>query len=238
MSNPIARIAEYYRRHGLKHTIHRASVAFKRALFANRMVVFYCDLSKLKAAPVNVPASLKIERVADRAELSAADLQEMTSFWNPKQALENIQERFEKGASLWLVRSGDVLAGYGWTIRGRTIAEYYFLIGADDVQLFDFHVFPKFRGRALHWLLTVYILQTLAAEGGTRAFADTGEWNQAQLASFKMTPFRRLGMVKSFTIAGRTFVSWVERETAPTAQHANKAPQQTRPVPNAVRLHE
>jgi hypothetical protein len=108
-------------------------------------------------------------------------------------------------------------------------------MGPKDVQLFDFYVFPKFRGRAIHWLLTACILQTLAAEGAARAFADTGEWNQAQISSFKMTPFRRLGMVRSFTILGRTFVSWAENELVEQTQE-RKEPREK--VPTMARSHE
>lgn len=237
MPQTITRVSEYYRRHGFKETFGRAGVAIKRALFASRMVVFYCDLTTLKLTPVNVPASLRVERFTAYADLNPSDLKEMTSFWNPKQAQRNIEEQFEKGATLWLVKAGDALAGYGWTIQGHTIGEYYFLIGASDVQLFDFYVFPKYRGRALHWLLTVYILQTLASEGCARAFADTGEWNQAQLASFRMTPFRRLGMVRCFTIFKRTFLSWIEDQPIATAPQVRKAPPE-HVVADAVRSHK
>ena len=147
----------------------------------------------------------------------------------------NIRDQFDQGASLWLIKSGDKLAGYGWTMLGRTIAPYYFLLGENDVQLFDFYVFPKFRGRAMHWLLTVYILQMLAAEGAARAFADTGEWNQAQLSSFAMTPFRRLGLVRSFAILGHTFVSWVENEPAVQLQ---KGTEQKDRASSMARSHE
>jgi hypothetical protein len=172
------------------------------------MVVFYCDLNDRQLPQVKIPKTLRVERLRTLAELSAEHLQEMTSFWNPKLANRNIRQRFEKGASLWLVESGGRLAGYGWTIEGQTIAPYYFPLGLDDVQLFDFYVFPRFRGRALHWLLTGHILNTLAAEHRSRAFADTGEWNQAQLASFKMTPFRPLGFVKTYKIFGQVLNCW------------------------------
>lgn len=221
ISSSISRFTAYYTSHGFRATIRRAGVALKRGLFASRMVVFYCDLPRQTVRPVHIPSSMRVDRLRSEAELSQADLEEITSFWNPKQARRNIEERFRKGASLWLIKSEDKVAGYGWTLEGRTIAEYYFPMGLKDVQLFDFYVFPKFRGRALHWLLTAYILQTLAAEGAARAFADTGEWNQAQLASFKMTPFRRLGMVRSFTIFGHTFVSW--DETEPVTQRQKRA---------------
>lgn len=219
VSSSITRIADYYSRHGFSATIRRAGLQARRTLFSSRTVVFYCDLGMQTSPPANIPSSLKLERLQTYAELSAADLQEMISFWSPKQALRDIEERMDRGATLWLTKSGDRLAGYGWTIQGRPIAPYYFPMGPDDVQLFDFYVFPKFRGRAMHCLLTAYILQTLAAEGGSRAFADTGEWNQAQLASFKMTPFRRLGFARSITILGRKFTSWSEDQFVSETQN-------------------
>ena len=216
--DPISRVADYYSRHGLKATVRRARLAMKRAVFLDRMIVFYCDLLSYQARPVGIPASLAVDRVKNGVELNPETLEAITSFWNPKLARRNIQERFTKGASLWLIRSGDQLAGYGWTLQGATIGEYYFPMGPKDVQLFDFYVFPKFRGRAMHWLLTAYILQVLAAEGAARAFADTGEWNEAQTASFKMTPFRPLGMVRTWTFFGRTFVFWDRKEPAKQLQ--------------------
>jgi len=207
--NPISRLVEYFRRHGFAATMSRAMLAGKRAFFASRMAVFYCDLDERKIRPVNMPVSFAVRRVNALTELDPNHLQQIADAWNPTLARKNIVERFEKGASLWLVESEKIVAGYGWTLRGNVIAPYYFPLGADDVQLFDFYVFPKFRGRAMHWLLTGYILRALAVEGCARAFADTGEWNKAQLAAFKMTPFRLLGMVKTYRLLGRSFSHWV-----------------------------
>jgi hypothetical protein len=235
ISNSISRLTAYYKLHGFRSTIQRAGVAVKRAVFASRMLVFYCDLPTLTVRPMNIPSSMRVDRLRSEAELSPADLQEITSFWNPKQARRNIEERFAKECSLWLIRSDGKVAGYGWTLQGRTIADYYFPMGPKDVQLFDFYVFPKFRGRALHWLLTAYILQALASEGAARAFADTGEWNQAQISSFRMTPFRRLGLVRSFTIFGRTFVRWMGQEAAEEPELASRLKDRTLTV---ARPHE
>jgi L-amino acid N-acyltransferase YncA len=214
----IARLTEYYSRHGFAATMRRAGLSAKRVLFAKRMVVYYCDLANHTARPVNIPNSMRIDRLCNETELGQQDFQDITSFWNPKQASRNIKERFAKGASLWLIKAEGQVAGYGWTLQGCTVAEYYFPMGAKDVQLFDFYVAPKFRGRAMHWLLTAYILQTLAAGGAARAFADTHEWNQAQISSFKMTPFRQLGLVRSFTLWGRTFVRWIDKKSLEETQ--------------------
>lgn len=216
ISSLIFRLAEYRRRHGLPATIRRARLAATRALFAGDMVVFYCDLDPDDLRPVRVPAGFSINRVDSLLEFSSADFQQVTAFWNAKLASPNIRERFEKGASLWMVKAGDRVAAYGWTLRGRTIEPYYFPLGLNDVQLFDFYVAPKFRGRALHWLLTSHILHQLAVEGAFRAYADTGEWNNAQLASFTMTPFRQLGRLRSFRIIGRVLTCW--KESTPVKQ--------------------
>lgn len=210
ISTSISRLTDYYTRHGFGATIRRAGLAIKRALFSSRMVLFYCDLGQLTPVPVNLPNPLSAERVSTYADLSQRDLQEMTSFWNPKMADRNIRARFEKRASLWLVKSRDKLAGYGWTLRGRTIEPYYFPLGQDDVHLFDFHVFPGYRGQGINPLLVTHILNDLAASGSGRAFIEAAEWNEAQLASLRKTPFRYLGRVKSLTILGRTLVNWVE----------------------------
>ena len=235
LSSSISRLADYYKRYGFSATIGRARLAAKRALFANRMVVFYCDLANQGARAAAVPGSFRIDRVRSKVELSPEDLREITSFWNPRQALQNVNDRFGKGASLWLIKSGDKPAGYGWTLRGDVVAPYYFPMGPNDVQLFDFYVFPKFRGRALHWLLTSHILQALAAEGATRAFADTHEWNQAQLSSFKMTRFRELGRVRTFEILGSKFVTWTQPESAGQVTKNQEDSEKSRVL---VRTHE
>jgi ribosomal protein S18 acetylase RimI-like enzyme len=214
IANSISRLTAYYKRHGFGATIRRASLAVERALFSSRTVVFYCDLAKQTTAPVNIPSSLKVERLRSYAELSPQDLKEMTSFWNPELARRNIEERFEKGASLWLITSGERLAGYGWTMQGRTIEPYFLALGNLDVHLFDFHVFSQYRRQGLNPLLVSHILHNVTAEGGCRAFIEAAEWNEAQLSSLGKTPFRRLGLVRKLTVFGHAFVRWADHETA------------------------
>jgi GNAT superfamily N-acetyltransferase len=211
LSTSFSRISEYYKRHGFAETVRRAAVAAQRALFANRMVVYSCDLGKQREAALNVPDPLRIERVRSEGELSAQDREAITSFWNPELARKNIRDRFEKGASLWVIRSGEALAGYGWTLRGSTMEPYFFPLRPDDVHLFDFHVLAEFRGRGLNPLLVKCILKGLAGECAGRALIEAAEWNQAQLSSLRKTPFLRLGMVRSFTVLGHTFTHWSEK---------------------------
>ena len=216
----ISRLAAYYKRHGFGATLRRFSLQTKRTLFANRMVLFYCDLATLAPAATEMPSRLKVERYRSQAEIAPQDLQAITSFWNADLARRNIDHRFSLGASLWLIRFENTLAGYGWTLQGRTVEPHYFPLGKEDVQFLDFHVFPKFRGRALDWFLMTHILHELAKEGRARAFGEAAEWNKASLSSFGMTAFRRLGFARKFKILGRTVVRWEEGDKPEKPQKA------------------
>jgi hypothetical protein len=230
ISSSISRVTVYCKRNGLRATVRRAGLAAQRALFSSRMVLFYCDLSTLSSPAADMPSFLKVERHTSQTDLSPQGLQEITSFWNPEQACRNLEERFKLGASLWLIKSEDHLAGYGWTMQGRTVEPHYFPLAPDDVQFLDFHVFPKYRGRAMDWFLMTHILHRLAAEGRARAFGEAAEWNKASLSSFAMTPFRRLGWARKFTVYGHTIVDWSVDESVPQTQCASaKLP---RPVTN------
>jgi hypothetical protein len=219
-STSISRFVDYHRRNGFRATIRRIGLAVKRSLFSSRMILFYCDLSALTST-TDLPSSLKVERKRNGAEIRLQDLQQITSLWNSKLAQRNMQERFGLGASLWLIRFEDQLAGYGWTLQGRTVEPHYFPLGERDVQFLDFHVFPKFRGRAMDWVLMTHILHELAAEGAARAFGEAAEWNQASVSSFAMNSFRSLGSARKFTICGRTIVYWSADEPVPRAQRAS-----------------
>lgn len=222
ISSSISRFTDYFKRNGLKATTRRAGLSVRRTLFSSHMVLFYCDLSRLGSPTADLPSSLKVEPHKSQTDLSPQDLDQITSFWNPEQARRNLKERFELGASLWLIRFEDKLAGYGWTLRGRTVEPHYFRLGLDDVHLFDFHVFPQYRGRGMNPSLVEYILRCLAPECQGRAFIEAAEWNRAQLASLQRTPFRLLGSARRFTIWRRTVVCWARERAADQKHESSK----------------
>jgi ribosomal protein S18 acetylase RimI-like enzyme len=201
------RFATYYSRHGLRSTAHRLGLELRRGLFSNHQVLFCCDLTHV-LPPEARPSLVKVERKKSYAELNPLDLHEMIAFWNPKLAQQRIEERFCQGAVLWLIKSEERLAGYGWTLRGGTVESHYFPLSQDDVHFFDFHVFPQYRGRGINPLLVNHILRSLAADGRRRAFIEAAEWNQRQLSSLGRTPFRCFGRAMKWTVLHHTLVWW------------------------------
>jgi len=218
ISTASSRLKTYYARHGFWQTVYRLGLSAKRALCSSRMILFCCDLSTQASATAHLPSTLMVERCKNQTDLSLRDLQAISSFWNPKLARRNIEDRFGLGATIWLIKVEDELAGYGWTLRGRTVEPHYFRLEPDDVHLFDFHVFPPYRGQGVNPSLVSYMLCCLAAECQGRAFIEAAEWNQAQLASLRRTPFHRLGSARKLTLLRHTLVCWDEDTTVQSEQ--------------------
>jgi ribosomal protein S18 acetylase RimI-like enzyme len=211
ISTLISRLAIYHKRNGSGATARRTGLAMSR-LFSHGMILFYCNLSGWNSEQAPLPGFLTVERKRNEDEVSPLDLEEIIKSWNSGIAHRSVKERFGQGASLWMIKSESKLAGYGWTLRGHTSERHYYRLGPDDVHLFDFYVFPQYRGRGLNPLLVTEILRTLAFERMERAFIEAAEWNHAQLASLRKTSFHRLGRASKFTILRRTIVFWDDSE--------------------------
>lgn len=150
----------------------------------------------------------RIERRNTQAEIPPDDLSRLETNWAPAIVRRQMAERFGRGASWWEFKSGEKLAGYGWTLAGGTMEPHFFPLQPDDVHLFDFLVFPEFRGRRINPLLVNFILGRLKLEKKDRAFIEAAEWNVPQLSSLGRTPFRLVGKASIRRRPGQTLVKW------------------------------
>jgi GNAT superfamily N-acetyltransferase len=204
----ISRLVQYARRHGIKQALLRTYAAFVRMASCGQTVLFYCDLQQNESARVNVLRGISFECKHGARDLDGKDYSKIVNFWNPEVTKRHIEERFQKGATLWLVRLGGNLAGFGWTLVGSTMETHYYPLTKNDVHLFDFLVFPEYRGRSLNPTLVTYILDALTAEGLTRAFIEAAIWNHPQLQSLGKTRFHFLGVARKTSRFGRDTIRW------------------------------
>lgn len=207
-SGMIDRLLNYSRRHGLRATFERVWLSFQRAWLGTRMVLYECNLNAKDLSPLEPLANATLERKTMATELSPDDLNRITTAWNTELSKRLHAERFARGASLWLLKVDGKVAAYGWTISKETIEPHFFPLGPNDAHLFDFFVFPEYRGRRFNPLLVNHILARLALEDTSRAFIEAAEWNTAQLSSLGRTFFRKLGYARKWRILGRTVVVW------------------------------
>lgn len=214
ISDLIVRLRNYYGRQGFRATVVRAGVAARRALFTNRMVLFYCDLPVRESRSHQVTIDAQVEEKRTSADLKPGEWKALTAEWNPEVVSRKIGERFARGAQLWTVSVEGQMAGYGWTLRGSTIEPHYFPLGAQDLHLFDFHVFSRFRGRGINPYLVRSILNRFSSQTGGRAYIEAAEWNRSQLSSLGKTPFQYLGTARKCSFWKVILVSWTRRKEA------------------------
>ena len=210
MTRALSRPIEYYRRHGFSATLSRLGLSLKRAISGDRLLLYALDLSRHQRTPGPF-AHDSVQRIDAESALHPADLDRIVSVWNPVIRRRQISERFKAGASLWLAKSAGNLVAYGWTLCGHTIEPHFFPLLPSDAHLFDFFVFPEYRGRGFNPSLVRAILEALALEGKSRAFLEAAEWNAPQLASLRHTPLRPIGLARKFEFWGRTFVVWTRK---------------------------
>jgi GNAT superfamily N-acetyltransferase len=204
------RLGHYVKRHGVRDTFARAKVEFQRLYSTGRMVI-YCYDFPTNSSPGSLgdlPPGLAVERKNSREEIAPDDLERILNFWNPQIASRDLAERFASGASLWLARCEGKVIGYGWTLTGHTMRSYFIPLGPDDVHLFDFLVFPEYRGRRVNPSLVGFILDALAKEHCSRAYIEVAEWNHAELKSLKRTTFHLVGKARKTSLSGLTIVEW------------------------------
>lgn len=203
------RLVGYLRRNGLHRTVTQAATLARRELFQSWKCLFYCDLRCISASAL--PKSLSVERIERPEQLGEQDWQRIGIAWNPQLVRRDFADRFESGAIMWMARLDMHFAGYGWTLAGDTIWPYFHPLGNGDVHLFDFFIFPPYRGGRASAHLINEILRELAAAGQARAFIATSEWNHPMLNSLRQTDFRPYAVARKFTLFGHTFVDWGNR---------------------------
>ena len=206
------RFVNYLSRHGVRATARRMVLSWQHFRAGNRFVIYSCNLQEVQPADVGSLNGGRVGRKNALAEIAPDDLNLLAGNWAPAIARQRMAGRFLRGASLWDFKIGDKLAGYGWTLAGGTMEPYFFPLEPDDVHLFDFFVFPEFRGRRINPLLVNHILNQLALEKKPRAFIEAAEWNSPQLSSLGRTPFKPIGKAWKRCAFGRTLVVWSRKD--------------------------
>jgi hypothetical protein len=212
MPDSIRRFVNYLSRHGVRSTAGRITLSWQRFRVGNRFAIYSCNLQEVQTV---VDGSLKggrVERRNAQVEIPRDDLSLWESNWVPAIARQRMAERFGRGASWWEFKFGEKLAGYGWTLAGGTMEPHFFPLEPGDVHLFDFFVFPEFRGRRINPMLVNYILSQLKLEKKNRAFIESAEWNVSQLSSLGRTAFRLVGKASIRRRPGKTLVIWSSTE--------------------------
>jgi GNAT superfamily N-acetyltransferase len=167
------------------------------------MALYACDLPLAEG----VRRRQTVERF-NESTFSKEDYDLVAGLWNRTIQSDLMRERLKVGSEIWLARIDGRIAGYGWTLRGKSFEPYFFPLSSSDAHLFDFYVAPECRGRGVNVGLINSILETISHEGAKRALIECATWNEAQIRSLKKTPFVRYATVSKWTLRTKSILIW------------------------------
>jgi len=204
----LQRIALFYRQRGLLATIKRFFTELYRSFYLGRMIVYSCPIPSGGITLSDKTNTVDFER-ATSSHLLKDDYVKILDIGSIEKRSRDIANRFELGSELWVAKVNGRVAGFGWTLVGKTVSPHYFTLGANEVHFFDFHVFPEFRGRGINIALIEKILTALSTQPISRAHIECAAWNHAQIRSLSKTPFHRQAEVIRITFLGRSAIIWL-----------------------------
>lgn len=206
------RLVSYYQRHGFLRTGMKALRKCAAAIRPRPDILFYADLSAWNPPPCAPSTVCVLRCLSNPDQLDADQRRELNRNRGEAIVAHEFDERFPRGAQLWLICMHDRPAGFVWSIRGITVKPHYFALSQSDAHLFDNEVFHEYRGRGVNVRLIDGVLRELKLLGIMRAHIETKTDNCAEIRSLLKTPFMPYAIARKVNMGERVIVSWGGRQ--------------------------
>jgi RimJ/RimL family protein N-acetyltransferase len=199
----------YLRTHGFRHFAQRLwSEVVTR--INNKEFVYLVDLTEA-LQEADHGEELTIEAHSGRQSLSKGDMAQLESR-KAKDALTSFLARnFSRGATLWLVKRGEKIVGLQWTLVGGFGGFYSLPVSQREVIILAVEVFPDFRGKGYWPRIAELTFSELRRKGFTRVYLKTHVSNHSMQASMRKVNCRTVGLVRTFSVAGKHVTIWDSR---------------------------
>jgi len=203
------RAEKYLRRKGLLSAVVRAWRDVKNRASHHQIILFTRDLHDGDFGGQEIPEGCRIERYAEKAEIPERLYEGITRHYSEALLVDNIQKRFEYGASLWCLRNDREDIGYMWTVTSRAMKAFCLPPMGRDFYIMDSFIFPAYRGSGMSSVLRNHILNYHKSEGFCRAFCEAWDWNESVMRALEKNGFIRLGRARK--VARRGKPRWIFR---------------------------
>ena len=207
----VSRLIRYYKAQGLLKTFYRILEKLWYLVFPKANILYCVDLAELNTDRYVRPENMQIISYKNMNEIEEGEMAALTGYFSEYIIKRQMEERFDMGAVLWLLKVDDRVAGMIWSIKAKTVRPYYFLLATNDVHLFDNEIFSDYRGRGLNIILIEYALSGLRSMGLVRAFIDTNLRNTAEIRSLAKTSFNDFGLARKIHFGGRDITIWSKK---------------------------
>lgn len=199
---------EFYKKRGFLKTVYRILEHPYQTVLKSRRILIYAEMSEIDDSVLNLPLSITIDAKKTYSEAVQIDMQKMVMYWEKEREIEKTQERFRKGAVLWVLRLNGNIVSFVWSIKGKVVTPWYLPLTPHDAFIFDAITFEEYRGQGLYPLLMNYILARLRLEGVSRAVAELYAWNKSSINGLKKTCYRKFGEARKLRCFGKNITIW------------------------------
>jgi len=209
--NLLTRIRIHYQKRGFLRTFRKMCEHPFQVIFKSKRLLIYAELNEVNDSVLTLPTNIIIECRTTYNEAVHPDMQRIIDYWDREMMMDKARERFEKGAILWIVKLNDDIAGFVWTIRGKSISPWYLPLTPHDAYVLDAVTFEEYRGRRLYPLIMNYVLGKLKSEGVSRALGELYAWNTPSIRGLERTYYRKFGEARRFHLLNRNITIWSQR---------------------------
>lgn len=202
------RIVRFYKKNGIKKLCKRAIVKAWQKVFIKPDVIYFADLAHPSAPKCKLRNSCHIVERDALNPITSQEMNDLGGYIDPKILMHQTQKRYSLGAKVWLLKKEDLCIGMVWTIVGRTIEPFYYIIGNKDVHFFNNEIFEPYRGKGFNPPLIEYVLFQMKSAGYVRAYIETDQRNIPEQRSLSKTSFELVGKAIKLNFGKRIITLW------------------------------
>lgn len=200
----------YLKKHGLMRLIKLFFIKGWRRI-NNKESVFFFDLDTVNVGSIDVSEKLTVVSHDTAETISPENMKQLIQLKSKEILLPFLDSFFHRGATLWLAKIDDKVAGLQWTIIGGFDGFYSFPMSNRDAIVLAVEVFQDYRGHSIWPAIMQLVCCSLKTAGISRIYLKVHVGNAPMQRSIRKTISKRIGTVREIHLFNKFIVIWDEK---------------------------
>ena len=207
------RLKHHYKNKGFFSIFYSMLQRIWRALFYNKDVLFYRDISTIDESDVPLPPNITVRHFSKIEEIPQKDLLWLYKIRGGQLLVQNLLNHFfQIKATLWFVYLDDKVVGWRCS-KTQEIGFFkhffqHFPLTPKDAVCGAAEIFPEYRGRGINPTMLKLMFLEMKKSGINRIYLVIKEWNHANIKSVQKADFKKIGIAKEINILGKKIIIW------------------------------
>jgi len=186
----------------------QVAVKLWQSVFVKPDVIYFADLAHLTTPKCHLIDSYQVVERGSTNPITSQEIDDLAGYIEPNMLRHQIEQRFALNAEVWLLKKENTCLGMVWTLAGKTVEPFYYLVGSQDVHFFNNEIFESYRGRGFNPPLIEYVLFQMKVRGLVRAYIETNQRNIAEQRSLSKTSFCQVGKAIKLNVGKKNITLW------------------------------